>query len=220
MTSVVDICNMALSHIRAGSINAIDENSAKAQLCNLHYATVRDTVLSEPWSFNHSIRTLTLRADTIFNWKYLYQYPEDCLKINYLIPNWTQVSADNTGTRPRNYYDRGLVNLDFHRPKIEYEVFNVAGEDKVIASNDAELRLDYQAEVTDVNLMSPKVIMAISHLLAANIVIPIIGIDAGRSIRSDEYALYNQLITSAMADDLNQRHKEIPDDDMITIRSM
>ena len=46
MTSVVDICNLALSNIRAGSINNIDEVSLQAQQCKLKYPFMRDRLLT------------------------------------------------------------------------------------------------------------------------------------------------------------------------------
>ena len=82
MASDVEICNIALSNIRAGSINSLDENSLQAQQCKLKYALLRDRMLTEvPWTFNRKIRALSVLTTEIFNWAYAYQYPTDCLKI-------------------------------------------------------------------------------------------------------------------------------------------
>ena len=83
MASEIEICNLALGNIRAGSINSFTEGSIQAQQCNLKYSIIRDRCLREiVWSFNRKIEALaTLSSVTIFNWAYAYQYPSDCLKI-------------------------------------------------------------------------------------------------------------------------------------------
>ena len=85
MASEIEICNLALSNIRAGSINSFTEGSLQAQQCNLKYSILRNRVLKESWGFNHKIRALSVLTTEVFNWVYAYQYPTDCLKINRLV---------------------------------------------------------------------------------------------------------------------------------------
>lgn len=47
MPSVIEICNLALSAIGQGIINALDEHSPQAEACSLHYESARDAVLRE-----------------------------------------------------------------------------------------------------------------------------------------------------------------------------
>lgn len=94
MASEIDVCNLALSNIRAGSINSLNENSLQAQLCKLKYSILRDRCLREiPWQFNHKIRALSPVTDNIFNWAYSYSYPADCLKINRLIGEYEEIAV-------------------------------------------------------------------------------------------------------------------------------
>ena len=92
MASEVEICNLALSNIRAGSINSLNEGSVQAQLCKLKYPILRDRCLREiPWQFNHKIRALAPVTTDIFNWGYAYSYPVDCLKIHRLVGSYEEL---------------------------------------------------------------------------------------------------------------------------------
>ncbi|MGC8073889.1 hypothetical protein ACP3W1_25340, partial [Salmonella enterica] len=53
MSSIVDIANMALSHIgNSERINALDEASAQAEQCSLFFEPCVDEVLRAiPWGF-------------------------------------------------------------------------------------------------------------------------------------------------------------------------
>ena len=44
MASEIDICNLALGHIRAGTINSLDEGSVQAKQCKLKYPIMRDQI--------------------------------------------------------------------------------------------------------------------------------------------------------------------------------
>lgn len=220
MTSAVDICNLALSHIRAASINSLTENSVQAFQCSLKYPELRDQMLeNSPWKFNHSVKPLALLADTeVFNWAYVYQYPSDCLYINQLYPNFPIASSANgVSAVSSRFYDPGLPqpNLDF---KVEYKVYNV-DDNIVIASNECELRIDYRKRVVDPNLFSKNAVMALSHLLASELAVPLVGADKGRGLRSDELQIYNTYITAAEENDLNEQYTRVPDSEYITVRS-
>lgn len=230
MTSVVEICNIALSNIRAGSINSLTEGSLPAQQCNLKYDILRDQILRDaPWQFARKVRPLSLLSDVdIFNWSFAYQYPSDCLYINQLILNWEQFSSDQPGLASRNRvyrnsylyggggYDDHLRG-DFNR-QIEYQVHNVNGN-RVIAANDEELRIEYRARVTDPNLFDNQFIMGFSHLLAAELAIPLVGTEKGRQLRSDSLSIYNAYINAAVASNANEQFYPTPDSELILTRN-
>ncbi len=89
MTSVVSICNLALSNIGKGTISDINEASAEAQQCKLQYYNCRDTLLqAHPWTFARKVQALAALAnDWESRWAYRYQKPSDCLKIVRLVPD-------------------------------------------------------------------------------------------------------------------------------------
>lgn len=217
MTSEVEICNLALSNIRSGSINALDESSLQAQQCNLKYGLLRNRCLQDiPWSFNRRIEPLALTAHDVYNWAYGYQYPNECLKIHRLLGAHEQLSNTEAEVVSR-LIDSQILPIRNVRRRVEHEVFNIDG-DKIIAANESELRIEYSAKVTDPNLYSTDFILALSHLLAAEIAIPIVGAETGRQLRIDEMELYNSYLNSAIAIDANEDYVEPALSEFETIR--
>ena len=205
MSSEVEICNFALSNIRAGSINSLDESSLQAQQCKLKYPILRDRLLTETvWSFNRKIKALSLVTTEIFNWAYAYQYPVDCLKLYRLVGAHEELANANADVISR-LLDSQLLPLKDLRTQIPYEVFNF-DDNKTIGTNEADLRIDYAAKVTDPNLFSIDFTIAFSHLLSSELAIPIIGAELGRQLRSDSLQLYKQYLDAAIANDMNDQY--------------
>lgn len=215
MTSVVEICNLALSNIRAGSINSLDENSLQAQVCKLKYPFMLDRCLTElPWTFNRKIRVLSVLTTEIFNWAYAYQYPSDCLKIHRLIGAQEEIANATVISR---IVDSELLSLNDIRNQTPYEVFNF-DNNKVIGANESNLRVDYVSKINDPNLFSADFSLALSHLLASELAVPIIGAELGRQLRSDSLQLYKQYLNTAMTNNMNEQHHVSGDSEFITIR--
>lgn len=82
MSSVVEICNLALNHIGAKSISSIDEASENARKCKLVYAPLRDAVLRDhAWNFATASEQLALLDETLPGWGYIYAQPARCLNV-------------------------------------------------------------------------------------------------------------------------------------------
>ena len=205
MASEVEICNLGLSNIRGGSINSLDEGSLQAQQCKLKYPILRDRCLTElPWSFNRKIKALSLLTTEIFNWAYAYQYPTDCLKVHRLVGAHEELANADADVVSR-LLDSQLLPLKDLRTQVPYEVFNF-NNNKVIGTNEADLRIDYAAKITDPNLFSFDFIMAFSHLLSSELAIPVVGAEVGRQLRSDSLQLYKTYLDAAIANDLNDQY--------------
>lgn len=86
MASVVDICNLALSHLGQGSIASISEDTEPARLCNRHYTMARDAVLrNHPWNFASARAQLAALAQApAFEFANAFQLPADCLRALWL----------------------------------------------------------------------------------------------------------------------------------------
>ncbi len=204
MSSEVEICNLALSDIRAGSINSLDEGSLQAQECKLKYPILRDRVLTElPWGFNRKIEALAVLTTEIFNWAYAYQYPVNCLKIHRLVGAHEELLNADADVVSR-LLDSQLLPLRDLRTQTPYEVFNFS-DNKTIGANEAELRIDYVAKITDPNLFTSDFILALSHLMGAEMAIPLVGVKEGRELRKDSLALYKSYLDAATANDLNDQ---------------
>lgn len=217
MASVIEICNLALSNIRAGSINSLTEASLAAQQCKLKYPFIRDQVLRDaPWQFARKVEPLAQLSLDVFNWAYAYQYPSDCLNIRKLILNIENINQGTGDTVSR--YRRPLESqLSLDTYAVQYEVQNEGGN-KIIVANDAELRAEYTLRVEDPNLYDSQFIMALSHLLAAELAIPLVGAELGRQLKSDNLQLYGNYINSAVANNMNEQHQNTPDSEFITVR--
>jgi len=217
VSSEVEICNFALSNIRGGSINSLDESSLQAQVCKLKYPILRDRLLTEvAWSFNHKIKALSLVSTEIFNWAYAYQYPIDCLKINRLVGAYEELANADADIISR-LVDSQLLPINDLRSQIPHEVFNF-DDKKIIGTNEADLRIDYAAKITDPNLFTMDFIVAFSHLLSSELAIPIVGAEIGRQLRSDSLQLYKQYLDAALANDLNDQYSTPPLSEFETIR--
>ena len=218
MSSEVEICNLALSNIRAGSINSLDEGSLQSQVCKLKYPILRDRCLREiPWQFNHKIRALASVTTDIFNWAYAYSYPVDCLKIRRLVGSFEELPAGSSNVASR-LLDSRVIPLKDIRRQIPYEVFNFDNT-KLIGSDQPDLRIDFAAKVTDPNLFSDDFIMALSHLLSSELAVPIVGAELGRALRNDSLQLYRGYLASAIATDQNDQYLVPSESDFVTIRN-
>lgn len=86
MTSVVSICNLALTNLGKDTINALTEASAQARACNLFYEQTRDALLQVyPWRFAGKTQSLAeVTNDKPGAWGYAYRRPGDCLKVRWV----------------------------------------------------------------------------------------------------------------------------------------
>lgn len=219
MASVVEMCNIALAQIRAGSINSLTEASVQAQQCNLHYEIARDQVLSDAdWGFNRKLVPLAeLSTVTVFNWSHVWQHPSDCLFVNELVRNVKENSPTDSSTVPSRVYDSGIRTLS-QLAKVQYQLFTVEGN-RVIASIEDDLRINYRCRITDPNLMSANFRMAVSALLGAYLAMPIAGAKEGRPLRADSLEMYKAFKTEAKDDNANQEYFEPTESDYITVRN-
>ena len=218
MSSAVEICNKALSELHVSSINSLTEPSAQAQRCNLWYdSTVESVLKSFDWQFNHKIKPLSLLDEKIHNWVYVYQYPSDCIHINRVISEYEEHYRDDSsnGFRHRYYHDKDHLNLTKH--KVKYDVFNINGN-RVIATNESNLRIDYRAREDNPDLFDEDFEMALVYKLGSILAVPILGTEKGPRVRSDLLNLYNAYMLEASENSENQQYSEVPDSEYITTR--
>lgn len=128
MATEIDICNLALSHLRVASIVAFADATTRAGACSTHYAVTRDAVLREhAWGFAKKRRVLVLIEDTYAGWDYSYLYPADCMSAHEIYDGTGSVSGTIYDPETGSYISAG---------KVEFEV-SIAEElatDKVITN--------------------------------------------------------------------------------------
>lgn len=192
MASVVQICNMALSHIgseaRVSSINPPD-GSVEAGHCATFYDLAR-TELLEPgnWAFALKRAALAEVTNPSAAWAYAYAKPSNCLRaLRILRPSIAAaVLTRNLALEPHTD-DRGGATFDV--------------EGDVILTNEPDAVLLYVQDVTDSTKFPASFTSALSYLLASYLAGPIIkgneGVRVGDAMRQRAMTLADIAATAS-----------------------
>lgn len=196
MSSVIQICNLALSHIGAYRIQSFEENTKEARECRSLYDTARDAVLADhDWGFARKRINLALSAEAYTGWTYTYEYPTDCLVARRI--------ELNTGTSTVCDDDEySCTQIE----KVEYEVaVNADLNGRVILTNQENAELVYTAKVQDTNLFDPLFIDSFSWRMAADLAQPIKG---KLALQNQMLQQYLYLISRAKSSNASEDHKK------------
>ncbi len=203
MSSVADICNMALSHLGVSTEiqNLETEKSKEAQACRRFYEPTRDEVLRDfAWPFATVIESLALVAsEPNTDWGYAYRYPADALTVRSL---WSGYSRKETQTT-----------------RIPYRISRDA-TGKLIYTDQvaANAVVEYTMKETDTERYPPDFVDALSLLLAAKIGPRVAGGDQF-SLADRAFKMYWMRISEARANALNEEGQDqAPESQFITAR--
>lgn len=184
MSSIIEICNLALSNIGKDNISALDEAGAEARACRQFYATTRDLLLQGyPWRFaGKSASMAEVEAPVATRWAHVYARPNDCLKIRYV----------------RRDYPAGEDVLDTRQDEIQtpYEV-----DGGLIYCNLSPAILHYTRRVEDPSLFSPLFVEALAWHLAVRLSMPL---TRDPKMRADAYQLAQIAAVAAELADANE----------------
>ncbi len=153
-TSAIEICNLALNHVGAGTISSFESPTKEARTVKLLYNTLRDTVLEDhDWNFARRRQVLALLPDTYSGWDFAYQVPADCLVV-------------------RKLYDPS-GELD---DKIPFEfVCDDAKGRRLILTDEEDAELIYTCRIENPTLFSTQFRDALSFRIAADLSQPLRG---------------------------------------------
>lgn len=160
MTSQVEICNLALAKLgQQPFITSISEASKAANLLNVFYNPVRDSLIREYlWKFARKRVQLTpLTEEPAFDGGNYFQIPTDCLRV---------VSP---GDNYRQQYGRWFVEGD-----------------KILADT-TTLNLVYLQRVTDPNLFDPIFVQSFAAKLAYELSMPLCQSQSLKDAMGTEY---------------------------------
>lgn len=173
MASVVDVCNMALTHVGADNqISSISppDGSVEAGLCARFYPIVRKRMIDD-WVFSFVKHRVVLTAvdnpSTI--WGYAYALPADCvqplriLQLNYLA-GFSNALLAYPLTSYTNYNWMVIDGLYKERGSSDFEV-----EGEILLTNEPEATLLYKRDITDTTKFTPLFTEAFAMLLASYI---------------------------------------------------
>lgn len=191
MASVVDICNLSLSHLGdEATVSSISppEGSAQADHCAKFYPIARDQVLvSHEWACATKRASLALLSLTPPDgWLYSYALPSGCLRAMRVVPPGS--SLDN-----------------------EAEDFVVEAQTDgtlVLYTNVASANLVFIAGITDTTKFTPGMVTAIARLLASYLAGPVIKGEAGIKVAQAHLSWYAKIdLPAAQAQNANARRK-------------
>lgn len=184
MASVIEICNIALSRLgNSRTINSLQEQSKEAGLCDLHYDSAREEVLSDfNWNFATKRVAMADTGNAPSDWQYAYRYPTDCLRI-------TEIMVPGMRNAPE-------------RMRIQYEVgSDDDGTGRLIYTDQPDAWLKYVAKVTDPNMFDALFRSALAWKLAAEIGMPLA---TAPTLVQNALTMYAQIIRSAGSHSMNE----------------
>lgn len=156
MSSVVEICSLALSHVGGYYLESLDEPRKEARECKRLYAPARDATLEVfDWGFARKRLALGLLADTVDGWDYVYAWPSDC-------------------AMPRRIYDPSNPENTQETDPIPMDLgVNSALSKRTIMTDQEDAILIYTAKVEDSNVYTASFVDALSWRLASDLAIPL-----------------------------------------------
>lgn len=185
--TITDIYNLALSSNGSARVSAPGDGSREANVCDLWYPTVKDSILEElPWGFAERNVTLALvsgSADSPYSdeFTFAYAYPADCLVANRIL---------NTGS------DLAKDQIPFKRQT------NVALNVVYILTNEETAQLIYTAATESFTTMrSSNIRLALVYHLAAHIANDLKKDTVLRDKNLDAYRSYMALATTKDANE-------------------
>jgi len=191
MASVVNLCNMALSHIgseaRVASISPPD-GSVEAGYCATFYDLARTEML-EPgtWAFSLKRAQLAEVANASAAWTYAYALPSNCLRALRILAPSIALTVFNQDAYTLRTDDRSSAD------------FEIEGE--VLYTNAAEAVLLYVQDTTDSTQFSASFTSALSYLLASYLAGPILkgseGVQVGDGMRQRASAMVDVSATAS-----------------------
>lgn len=210
MTSVVDICNIALSRIGNGQrIDSLDERSAQAEQCGLFYELTRDAVLRDfNWPFATKYQTLAQVATSPdATGMYNYAMPDDCLFARRLVNDiWPAAYW------PYRDHCYGLPQI----PAVPFHV--ILGESgRLISTSITPANLEYTAKVEDSSLFDSQFVSALSWKLAVEISLTLAKEQSVAQACEQQYQI---ILAAARAQALNESApNRLPESSFITGRN-
>lgn len=127
MSTKIEICNLALSHLGVGKrIGSLDESSREALSIKPFYEPALREVLEDfAWPFATRIVTLALvEEEPNDEWGFSYRLPADCLFARRILSGSRNDDADSRVPYRRTSDDEGgLILTDAEDAQLEYTAF-------------------------------------------------------------------------------------------------
>lgn len=190
MTTKVELWNLALGHIRAAPVQSDTETSVPAQYCRQLYQMCLDAVLTRaPWTFSTAWASLAQLTMTPVGWAYAYAAPTEFLRVWGVSVECGPAPSTKASEKEQPF-------------ALEYDP---ATNSRILLTQVpiAAAQIGYRV---DVSLLPPDAVLAVSHLLARYLSVPLAGAEAGAKLMGDQNKLYEDAFLRATAIDATQRN--------------
>ena len=148
MATEVSICSNALRRLGDSPITSLTEDSERGRLCNAFYEPSRDAILrSHTWNFAINRANLAkLSTSTAFEYANQFALPTDpfCLRV---------------------------LKMEFE--DYEFKIENLAGQGRVLLTDEGEAKIIYIARVTDPSLFDSMFVDVLTAKLAVDLAYPV-----------------------------------------------
>lgn len=206
MSSELDICNQALSHLAVATEvkNLTTEKSKEAQACRRFYAPARDEVLRAfAWpklKITEALALVEQFDSDESDWGFSYQYPTDAAMVRRLfIPGSGRRETETT----RIPYDLGRDRSDHSR--------------QVIFTDLEDAFVEYTYKETNPEMFDPDLVNALSLLLAHKIGPRVAGGDQFK-LADRAFQFYRIALAEARGNSVNELQPD-PEPDSVFIRA-
>ncbi|RUM90700.1 MAG: hypothetical protein DSZ27_08395 [Thiomicrospira sp.] len=182
MANVIDICNIALSHLgQRPNVTSISppEGSVEAEYCATYWPLARDAALGEfDWGFATRVSRMNKVISTVSGYEYMYALPSNCIRVSSVIPE------DSLEEQ-------------------EYEITDYDGGRYVISNQD-DARIKYVYRLEDPVGYPPAFTDALTWLMASHLSMPV---TRDIKLKKASMEMYEMLIQKAKVISANQSHK-------------
>lgn len=209
MSSVVDICNLALSHLGDNAnVSNIDppEGSEQSEHCARFYSLSRDALLElHDWNFSTTKKQLAAVTSDWAQWQYAYLAPSDCLRVLAILD--PTATDDNTYPVPTitsgGYVSDAIQSVK--TPQNFVRETDSTGRD-IIYTNQEDAVARYTRLVEDPTQFTPLFVQALSWHLASALAGPLLKGETGR--KTAQACLNNAMgyVAQAKTSDSRQRN--------------
>lgn len=212
MTSEVDICNLALSHLGdEATVASIDppEGSAQADHCARWYPIARDQVLqAHTWGFTLRRIALASLGSGWSEWQYAYAQPDDCLKLFAILP---QAATDDYSVGSplpvRNPFGLTVGQAQGYVPQ-PFSTESDSDGNTIIYTNTLNATARYVVRVEDPTKFTPLFVQALSRLLASYLAGPVIKGQEGIQVAAGQYSAFRIAMAEAeKADGMSRQNR-------------
>jgi hypothetical protein len=185
VASIVEICNMALSHLGdSATVASIDppEGSAQAEHCARFYPLALATMLEmHQWGFATRRTTLAQVENPSSTWAYAYAFPAGTVNLIAVLapdaPDDYSASGRANASSFDNTYMRNTVGGAYTPQEFVSEISSTGAD--IILTNQANAVLRYTVLVTDSTKFSPTFVEALTWLLASKLAGPVLKGEVG-----------------------------------------